>query len=76
VRERFSVFAAYYLPGLEHNPIPDEISSVNIFRFILNEYFQTELPILKNEAYLPVDKLYIYQSEMVQTNLVNECIIP
>jgi hypothetical protein len=76
VRERFSIFAAYYLPGLEHSPIPDEISSVNIFRFVLNEYFQTELPILKNEAYLPVDKISIYQSEMVQTNLENECIIP
>lgn len=76
IRERFSIFAAYYLSGLEYNPIPDEISSVNIFRFILNEYFQTELPILKNEAYLPVDKISIYQTKMVQTELQNECIIP
>jgi hypothetical protein len=50
-QERFAIFAAYYLPGLPENPIPNDITSVNLFRIILNEYFSTALPMLENHSY-------------------------
>lgn len=76
VKERFSIFAAYYLPGLERDSIPDDITPVNIFRIILNEYFKTDLDILENESLLPLDKLFIYQTESVQGLLQTECTSP
>src|SRR5215211_1693890 len=39
IRERFSPFAAYHLPGLMDDVIPSDISTVNLFRIIFVEYF-------------------------------------
>jgi len=48
---RFANFAAIYAPGVEHDLIPDGETPVNYFRRILNEYFDTELPILESRLY-------------------------
>jgi hypothetical protein len=49
-KEAFGIFFACYLPGKSAAP-PDNISPVNIFRFILNRYFEGHLDILANENY-------------------------
>ena len=73
-KEGFSNFAAYYLPGLKTNPIPDEITPVNTFRIIFNQYFSTDLPLLESVSYAPEDSIYIYRTKSIQSRLSDECI--
>jgi hypothetical protein len=53
LRERFSPFSAYYLPGVDPEKIPDDITPVNLYRIIFNEYFDANLPLLQNVQYYP-----------------------
>ena len=71
LEERFSIFAAYYLPNLEHNPFPDEFTPVNLFRIIFNEYFSTNLPLLDNKSYYYFDTIKIYHTEDITMQLEN-----
>jgi hypothetical protein len=71
VKERFSPFAAYYLPGLDDYSIPSEISAVNTFRIIINEYFNANLPLLENRQYYYKDSVSFYEFDDV-TEIVNE----
>jgi len=73
VRERFSIFSAYYLPGLDSNAVPPDVSSVNSFRIILNQYFDARLPLLANTSYLPAEGLYFYSLEDVTPRLKQSC---
>jgi hypothetical protein len=73
IRERFSVFAAYHLPGVEREQVPDEISAVNVFRLILNLYFDTNLPLLEDEYYYYKDTIYIYRAEDISSRLDEPC---
>ena len=76
IRERFSPFAAYYLPGLERGVIPSDISTVNLFRIILNEYFGAQLPLLENRQYFYKDTQAYYDFEDVTSQLDESCILP
>lgn len=49
--ERSSIFNAYYFPDQNYSALPADITPVNTFRFILNLYFGTSLPILDNHVY-------------------------
>ncbi len=69
LEERFSIFSAYYLPNLEHNPIPEEFTPVNLFRIIFNEYFSTDLPLLENRSYYYFDTIKIYHTEDITMQL-------
>jgi hypothetical protein len=60
--ERYSPLAAYYLPGVKPEDLPDDITSVNLFRFIFNHYFQTDLQMLENKEYSFRDQKYIFGS--------------
>jgi hypothetical protein len=71
VKERFSPFAAYYLPDLDDRSVPPEISAVNTFRIIINEYFNANLPLLENRQYYYKDPVSFYAFDDV-TGLVNE----
>ncbi len=51
LRERYSNFAAYYLPGKGPDVIPQDITPVNLFRIIFNEYFGAHLDLLENRQY-------------------------
>lgn len=51
LRERFSPFAAYYLPGVSDDKIPADITPVNLFRIVFSEYFDAELPLLENRYF-------------------------
>jgi hypothetical protein len=72
LKERFSVFAAYYLPDVDPIAIPNDITPVNIFRIIFNNYFQADLPLLKNAHYYYKDNVYIFRTEDV-TAQVDTC---
>ncbi|MGE5378060.1 MAG: sulfatase-like hydrolase/transferase [Bacteroidota bacterium] len=61
--ESFSTFSAYYLPGMEAGTIPDDITSVNIFRIVFDRYFNADVPLLKNKEYYPRYGLGFYNFE-------------
>ncbi len=75
VKERFSPFAAYYLPGLDYDTIPSDITPVNLFRIIFNEYFGTDLPMLENKQYYYKDTIYLYSQVDVTSRINEECTI-
>jgi hypothetical protein len=51
MKERFSIFGAYYLPGKSTEAIPQNITPVNLFRIIFNEYFDADMGLLENHMY-------------------------
>jgi len=76
IKERFSPFAAYYLPGMKPGAIPSNITPVNLFRFIFNLYFHANLPILENKQYYYKDTIFLYRSVDVTSRIDDECVIP
>jgi hypothetical protein len=68
--ERFSPFSAYYLPGLDPQKIPEDITPVNLFRIIFDNYFDANLPMLENKQYYPRQAISVYDLENV-TSLVD-----
>jgi len=51
IKERFGNFSAYYFPDGGDKIIYDGISPVNVFRKILNFYFNEEYDILEDKSY-------------------------
>jgi len=49
-RERLGALVACYLPGGDLR-LDDDLSSVNLFRIVLNRYFGANLPLLPNDSY-------------------------
>ena len=54
--QKYSNFAAFYVPDSKNSEFYSEITPVNIFRIIFNDYFGNNLEILKNKAYKINDK--------------------
>ncbi len=52
--QRMNILNAYYLPGVLKEPIPADISPVNTFRLIFNQYFGGNYRLLENTAYFSV----------------------
>jgi hypothetical protein len=76
IHERFSPFAAYYLPGADRATVPDDISNVNLFRLVLNEYFDAGLPLLENRQYFNKDMQHYYDFEEVSGRIKEVCTMP
>jgi hypothetical protein len=51
MREATAILNAYYLPGVSGDVVYDEISPVNTFRVILNEYFNANLELLPDRTF-------------------------
>ena len=51
MKERFANFISYRLPDGGTLTAADELSSVNIFRLVLNRYFNTQLQLLPDKSY-------------------------
>ncbi len=51
LRERMSILNAIYVPSGKHLALYDDMTPVNTFRMILQQYFQLSLPLLKDEAF-------------------------
>jgi hypothetical protein len=52
VRERTGILNAYYLPGGVPDALYDEITPVNTFRLIFNEYFGADYDLLDDRSYV------------------------
>jgi hypothetical protein len=52
--ERFSILNAYYLPEVEDEAVPMDLSPVNSFRFIFNTYFNGQYELLPNRQYFTI----------------------
>jgi hypothetical protein len=76
LQEKFSSFAAYYLPGINPDIIPQDISNVNIFRIVLDSYFGASLPQLENRAYYFNNPIKIYDLIEVTSRIEKPCTIP
>lgn len=53
VKECFNIINAWYFSDQNYTTLYDAISSVNTYRVILNKYFNTNMPILKDTSYFP-----------------------
>ncbi|MFH1386562.1 MAG: hypothetical protein ABIH50_02745 [bacterium] len=51
IAPQYGILNAMYLPGKNINFLPDNLSSVNTFRVIMNLYFGGHYPLLKNKHY-------------------------
>jgi len=51
LKARASILNAYYLPGLEANPLYETITPVNTFRIVFNQYFGTHFELLDDKVY-------------------------
>lgn len=51
LKERFSILNAYYLPQSGYLDLYDEITPVNTFRIVFNNYFGTDFELLPDESY-------------------------
>jgi hypothetical protein len=58
--QKFSIFAAYYLPGVDDSTLYPGMSSVNSFRFVFDRYFDADLPLLPDRSYIHQDKHHPY----------------
>lgn len=46
------IFAAFYFSDQNYQLLYDDISSVNLFRVIFNQYFNQKLPLLRDTTYI------------------------
>lgn len=51
LKERMTIFNAYYLPGGGNEILYSYITPVNTFRLIFNFYFSTDYKLLKDQSY-------------------------
>lgn len=72
LRERFSIFAAYHLPGDEPPAIPADITPVNLFRIIFNGYFGTDFGPLPRKHYYMENSIHLFKHQDV-TDRVDTC---
>jgi hypothetical protein len=54
--ERHSILNAYYFPNGEYNSLYSDITPVNSFRIVLNEYFGQSLELLEDKNYFSTYK--------------------
>ncbi len=75
LRERFSIFNAYYLPGAAASPLYRSITPVNAFRLIFDTYFDTNLGLLEDRNYFSSwDSIYVFTDMTDQ--LEESCALP
>jgi hypothetical protein len=74
LQERFSIFAAYYLPGTDLSFVPQDITPVNVFRIVFNKYFGTEFSLLPNYHYYNKGAVQVFNTEDI-TSIVDTCTI-
>ena len=75
IQERFSPFAAYYLPGVRPGVIPSDWTNVNLFRILFNQYFDTDLPLLENRQYYYQGRLHIFRTVDVTSRVDEKCTV-
>ena len=72
LHERFSPFGAYYLPGVDEDVVPEDITLVNLFRIVFNEHFGADLPLLENKYYFGDDPAYPYRMQTLDLEQIDQ----
>lgn len=72
--ERTRILNAFYLPGNHSKMLYPDITPVNTFRLIFDEYFNAKLPLLPDKVYTfdDYDKLYRFNFNDVTDSLKNK----
>jgi hypothetical protein len=73
LKERFSALGAYYLPGKQPGVIPQDMTAVNLFRIVLNEYFGADLSLLENHQYFTKGNYLFAGMQEVSERVQNGC---
>jgi hypothetical protein len=73
--ERYSILNAYFLPGIDPRTVPEDMTPVNTFRMIFNDYFSANLELLPNHQYFSIPES-IHQFEDVTARVDNACTFP
>lgn len=55
---RYENLSAIYFPDQNYDLVYDSLSSVNVFRLVLNKYFSSRIPLLKDSCVVIKKKLY------------------
>lgn len=61
LRTKFDILMATHMPGVESSGAYESMSPVNVFRVVLNAYFDTDLPILQDRSFVPVERGVHYE---------------
>lgn len=69
MKQKFGILASYYLPGVDPEKTKQVDSSVNIFRFVLNNYLGYNLPLLAECNFSMGSKFSIYNYQLVTDKL-------
>jgi hypothetical protein len=75
MKERFAVFGAYYLPGKGRGVMPQNVTPVNLFRIIFNEYFGAQMNLLENHQYF-MNGFSLFDVQDVTRQVNEDCVIP
>ncbi len=57
--DKLRTFSAWYLPGLDED-VPEDITGVNTWRFILSRYFGADLPLVDDRVWVFRDEQHLY----------------
>ncbi len=60
LKEKFFVFSAYYLPGVDPKKLYPTITPVNSFRLVFNEYLGTDFSQVPDRSYILPDLKHLY----------------
>lgn len=60
----FQILNAYYFPGIENSVLYDQISPVNSFRILFNEYFGSNYPKLEDLSYLVEESFILFDNAL------------
>jgi hypothetical protein len=62
LHERTAILNAYLLPENDNAMLYAEITPVNTFRIVLDQYFGVDLPLLDDRIYFSTwDQLYLFE---------------
>ena len=70
LRERLSILNAYYFPDRDYSALYPEISPVNSFRVVFNQYLNENFPLLADRSYLSGKTTYDFREVAVPEKLV------
>jgi hypothetical protein len=63
---RVKGLCAFYLPGRAKARVPQNLNTVNSFRFLFNQYFGTRYPLLRSASYPELDLPYEFEEMRVK----------
>lgn len=72
LKQKFSILASYSLPGVPIDEIKQIDSSVNVFRAVLNGYFDYKLPLLPDCHFSMGNKFNIYDYSLINDRLTDQ----